>query len=112
FQIPVVRYANGEARARESLRRRGVEVRERTMGHPHRRRQRTRGRRVLPAESVVWAAGVAASPVMRTIDAAVDRAGRVLVEPDLSIPGHPEVFVIGDTAAFAMAASRCQASRR
>lgn len=50
--------------------------------------------------TVLWAAGVAASPLARSLDTPLDNAGRVLVEPDLSIPGHPEVFVIGDLAAF------------
>ncbi|WP_201312708.1 NAD(P)/FAD-dependent oxidoreductase [Dyella sp. EPa41] len=50
------------------------------------------------ARTVLWAAGVAASPLGRQLGAPVDRAGRVLVEPDLSVPGHPEVFVIGDLA--------------
>jgi NADH dehydrogenase len=49
---------------------------------------------------ILWAAGVAASPLGKKLGAAVDRAGRVLVNPDLSIPGHPEVFVIGDLAAL------------
>jgi NADH dehydrogenase len=49
---------------------------------------------------VLWAAGVAASPLGRKLGAPIDRAGRVLVQPDLSIPGHPEVFVIGDLAAL------------
>jgi NADH:ubiquinone reductase (H+-translocating) len=53
----------------------------------------------LEARTVIWAAGVASSPLGRTLGAPVDRAGRVLVEPDLSIPGHPEVYVIGDLAA-------------
>ncbi len=52
----------------------------------------------LQAGTVLWAAGVAAAPIGRALGAPVDRAGRVLVEPDLSIPGHPEVFVIGDLA--------------
>ena len=55
-------------------------------------------------QSVIWAAGNAASPLGRLLAAgdgvSVDRAGRVLVEPDLSIPGHPEVFVVGDLAAM------------
>jgi NADH:quinone reductase (non-electrogenic) len=50
------------------------------------------------ARTVLWAAGVAASPLARTLGTPLDRTGRVLVEPDLSIPGHPEVFVIGDLA--------------
>jgi len=50
------------------------------------------------ARTVLWAAGVQASPLARTLGAPLDRAGRVHVLPDLSIPGHPEVFVIGDLA--------------
>lgn len=57
----------------------------------------------LPSRCVVWAAGVAASPLGRQLAAAtgaeVDRAGRVVVQPDLSLPGHPEISVIGDLAA-------------
>jgi NADH dehydrogenase len=52
----------------------------------------------IPASVVLWAAGVAASPLGRKLGVPVDRAGRVQVQPDLSIPGHPEVFVIGDLA--------------
>jgi NADH dehydrogenase len=52
----------------------------------------------LTARTVLWAAGVAASPLGRALGVPVDRAGRVKVEPDLSIPGHPEVFVTGDLA--------------
>ena len=52
----------------------------------------------LDAATVIWAAGVVASPAARWLDAAYDRAGRVLVNPDLSVPGHPNVFAIGDTA--------------
>jgi NADH dehydrogenase len=50
------------------------------------------------ARTVLWAAGVRASSLAASLGAPRDRAGRVLVEPDLSIPGHPEVFVIGDLA--------------
>ena len=53
------------------------------------------------ARTVLWAAGVAASPLGRLLAAPIDRAGRVLVEADLSLPGHPEVFVAGDLAAVA-----------
>ena len=53
----------------------------------------------LPATVVLWAAGVAASPLGKKLGAPVDRAGRVPVQADLSLPGHPEVFVIGDLAA-------------
>ena len=56
------------------------------------------GESTLPATVILWAAGVAASPLGKKLGAPVDRAGRVLVNPDLSIPGHPEVFVVGDLA--------------
>ncbi len=55
------------------------------------------GQRVL-ASTVLWSAGVLASPAGRWLGAATDRSGRVMVNSDLSIPGHPEVFAIGDTA--------------
>jgi NADH dehydrogenase len=54
----------------------------------------------IAASVILWAAGVAASPLGRKLGVPIDRAGRVLVQPDLSIPGHPEVFVIGDLAAL------------
>lgn len=84
--------------AQEQLNRLGVEVRTSTTvtqiepGAVH-----ARGTR-LPATVALWAAGVAASPLGKKLGAPVDRAGRVLVRPDLSVPGHPEVFVIGDLA--------------
>ncbi|AMN45032.1 NAD(P)/FAD-dependent oxidoreductase [Rhodoplanes sp. Z2-YC6860] len=53
----------------------------------------------IPARTIIWAAGVMASPAGRWLGAETDRAGRVKVRADLSVPGHPEVFVIGDTAA-------------
>jgi NADH:quinone reductase (non-electrogenic) len=53
----------------------------------------------IDAGTVIWAAGVTASPAARWLGVEGDRAGRVKVEPDLSLPGHPEIFVIGDTAA-------------
>lgn len=52
----------------------------------------------VPARTVVWAAGVAASPLARSLDVPLDRAGRVIVQPDLSVPGYPEIFVGGDLA--------------
>jgi len=52
----------------------------------------------LAAQTVIWAAGVQASPAGTWLGAATDRAGRVLVNSDLSVPKHPEIFVIGDTA--------------
>lgn len=56
----------------------------------------------LPACTVVWAAGVAGSPIARTLGAPCDRAGRVIVDASLTIPGHPEVFVIGDLASVTL----------
>ena len=53
----------------------------------------------IDAGTVIWAAGVTASPAMRWLNAEGDRAGRVKVNSDLSLPGYPEIFVVGDTAA-------------
>jgi NADH dehydrogenase len=58
------------------------------------------GSEVIESSTVIWAAGVRATPLLETIAAPRDRGGRVLVEPDTSVPGHPEVFVIGDAAAY------------
>ncbi|HEY2431982.1 MAG TPA: NAD(P)/FAD-dependent oxidoreductase [Vicinamibacterales bacterium] len=55
----------------------------------------------IEAVSVLWAAGVAASPLGGMLGVPLDRAGRVQVQPDLTIPGHPDVFVIGDLATLA-----------
>lgn len=58
----------------------------------------------IAAKTILWAAGVKASPIGETLakrtGAQLDRAGRVIVEPDLSIPGHPNIFVVGDLANF------------
>jgi NADH dehydrogenase len=85
--------------ARDSLRRLGVEVREKTAVTGIDEAGVDLGAERLPAGTVLWAAGVAASPIVRTLGAELDRAGRALVNPDLSIPNHPEVFVVGDAAA-------------
>ncbi len=58
------------------------------------------------AGTVLWAAGVEPSPIARSLGAPLDRIGRVMVNADLTIPGHPEVFVVGDLAACADAAGR------
>ncbi len=55
----------------------------------------------IEAATVLWAAGVAAAPVSATLGTPTDGLGRLHVEPDLSVPGHPDVFVIGDMAHFA-----------
>ena len=54
----------------------------------------------IASKTVIWTAGVAPSPAAKWLKAATDRAGRVRVEPDLTAPGHPEIFVIGDTASL------------
>src|SRR5688572_4860824 len=54
----------------------------------------------IEAHTILWAAGVAAAPLARDLGPGLDRAGRVVVEPDLSVPGHPGVFVAGDLACF------------
>ncbi len=56
------------------------------------------GGKLLAAKTVLWAAGVVASPAGKWLNAEMDRAGRVKTLPDLALPGHPEIFVIGDTA--------------
>ena len=56
-----------------------------------------RGR--IDAATIIWAAGVVASPAAQWLGVAHDRAGRITVEPDLSVPGHREIFAVGDTAA-------------
>jgi NADH dehydrogenase len=66
----------------------------------------TVGDESIPANTVVWAAGVQSSPLGRSLGVELDRAGRVLVNPDLSVPGHPEIFVIGDMASLADARGR------
>jgi len=58
------------------------------------------GGEAVEAGTILWAAGVAASPLGKTLGVPVDGVGRVIVNDDLSIPGHPEVFVAGDLAAF------------
>lgn len=56
------------------------------------------GLEIIHAQNIIWAAGVAATPVTRNLGVELDRAGRIKVLPDLSVPGHPEVFAVGDLA--------------
>jgi NADH:ubiquinone reductase (H+-translocating) len=86
--------------AQEQLNHLGVEVRTSTLVTQIEPGAVFTGNTRLPATVVLWAAGVAASPLGRKLGVQVDRAGRVLVQPNLSVPGHPEVFVIGDLAAL------------
>src|SRR5580698_5181982 len=54
----------------------------------------------IPSKTVIWTAGVSPSPAGKWLNANTDRAGRVRVERDLTVPGHPEIFVVGDTASL------------
>ena len=85
--------------AQEQLNHLGVEVRTSTMVTRVEAGAVDIGHTRLPATVVLWAAGVQASPLGKQLGVPVDRAGRVPVQPDLSLPGHPEIFVIGDLAA-------------
>jgi NADH:ubiquinone reductase (H+-translocating) len=89
---------NLSGKAEAQLRHLGVEVRTSLMVSRIEPGVVSAGNEEIPAQVIIWAAGVAASPLGRKLGVPVDRAGRVLVQPDLSIPGHPEVFVIGDLA--------------
>jgi NADH:quinone reductase (non-electrogenic) len=62
----------------------------------------TVGTERIPASVILWGAGVSASPLGRMLTSQTDKAGRVLVQPDLTVPGHAEVFVVGDLAAAKM----------
>lgn len=86
--------------AEQQLRHLGVEVRTSAMVTGVEAALVRIGETRLPAAVTLWAAGVAASPLGKKLGAPLDRAGRVMVNPDLSIPGHPEVFVIGDLASL------------
>jgi len=94
FPEPLGQYAE------RALRELGVEVRTGTVVTGIDEDGVTLGDVRIDAETVLWAAGVAASPLGRAMQVPVDRVGRVLVEPDLTLPGHAEVYVIGDLAAF------------
>ncbi len=85
-------------KARAALVARGVEVRTRAMVTAIRPGCVMVGEERIEACNIFWAAGVQASPLGAALGAPVDRAGRVRVQPDLTIPGRPEVFVIGDLA--------------
>ncbi|MGH6613691.1 NAD(P)/FAD-dependent oxidoreductase [Sphingomonas sp.] len=84
--------------AQHALEKLGVEV---SLGRPVTDCTATgvvRGGERIAASTMVWAAGVQASPAAEWVGIAADRAGRAMVEPDLTVPGHPEIFIIGDTA--------------
>lgn len=85
----------------KSLRKMGVEVMTSTMVTDVKRDHVMLGTRNISSEAIVWAAGVKASDAAQWIGAEADRAGRIKVNPDLSVPGHPEIFAVGDTATLA-----------
>ena len=87
-------------RAKEQLRRLGVEVRESMLVTDVRPGFVSAAGWTIPTGTVVWAAGNVASPLLKSLDVPLDRQGRVLVEPDCTAPGHPEIFVLGDAAAY------------
>lgn len=86
--------------ARQELERLGVTVRTGTFVTNIDASGVSIGEERIAARTVLWAAGVKASPLASSLNTPLDRAGRVLVEPDLSIPGHPEVAVVGDLASL------------
>src|SRR5262249_3528795 len=81
------------------LREMGVEVRTSAMVTNVEAGVVTVGKERIPAAVILWGAGVSASGLGKMLGVSTDRAGRVLVEPDLSVPGHPEVLIAGDQAA-------------
>jgi NADH dehydrogenase len=87
------------ARAQRDLQRMGVEVRLNSIVTDITPDGVYTGEEFTPLRNVFWAAGVRANPIGQTLGVPLDRAGRVIVGPDLTIPGHPEVFVTGDMAA-------------
>jgi NADH dehydrogenase len=85
--------------ARRDLANLGVDVRTETLVSEIGPHHVVAGGERIHAHTILWAAGNAASPLGRELHTSLDRSGRVPVNPDLSIPGHPELFVIGDLAA-------------
>ena len=88
------------AKARASLQRLGIDVRTNAVVTTVDAEGVKIGDERIAAQTVLWAAGVAASPLARSLGAPLDRVGRVLVEPTLAVPGRPDIFVIGDLAAL------------
>ncbi len=86
------------ASAERQLKEMGVEVRTNAMVTNIEAGAVSVGKEKIPASVILWGAGVSASPLGRMLGVPVDKAGRVIVQPDLTVPGHPEVFVTGDLA--------------
>jgi NADH dehydrogenase len=87
------------ARAQHDLEHMGVEVRLKSTVTNVTTQGLQVGQEFIEVHNIFWAAGVKASPLGKSLGVPVDHSGRVIVGPDLTIPGHPEVFVIGDMAA-------------
>ena len=87
-------------KAKLELRRLGVEVRTETFVTDIRPGSVIAAGWTIPTQTVIWAAGNMASPVLKCLGTPLDNVGRAIVEPDCTIPGHPEVFVLGDAALF------------
>ncbi len=88
------------ASAQRQLEKLGVEVRTGVHVEAVRQGELVAGGQTIRADNIFWGAGVSAAPVARQLGVETDRAGRVKVLPDLSIPGHPEVFALGDMASL------------
>jgi len=86
------------ASAQRQLESMGVEVRTNAMVTNIEQGAVSIGKERIPAAVILWGAGVSASPLGKMLGVPTDKAGRVIVEPDLTVPGHPEVFVVGDLA--------------
>jgi NADH dehydrogenase len=97
--VPSFQEATSES-AQRQLEQLGVDVRTKSIVTDIRPGVVTLGNERIRARTIIWAAGVRASPLGAMLGAELDRAGRVMVNEDCSIPGHPEVFAIGDIANF------------
>ncbi len=86
------------ASAQRQLESMGVEVRTNAMVTNIEDGVVSIGKEKIPAAVILWGAGVSASPLGKLLGVPTDKAGRVIVQPDLTVPGHPEVFVVGDLA--------------
>jgi NADH:quinone reductase (non-electrogenic) len=87
-------------KAERQLQQLGVEVRTQTRVKDIRAGEVDLGTEIIRAGSIIWAAGVSATPITSKLGVEIDRGGRVKVAPDASLPGHPNVFAIGDMAAL------------
>lgn len=88
------------AKAKARLRDLGVEVRENMLVNEIRPGHVSAAGWTIPTHTVVWSAGMRAVPLLRSLDVPLDRMGRVIVEQDCSIPGNPDIFVLGDASHF------------